>query len=89
MAGKVQFNLGKTLDELGISRNKLAVESKTRPATVLDLVSGDTKRIEIDTLVNLLDALNEIARGRGFTRQITVSDIIEYTSDEKDGGQSE
>lgn len=75
---RIQFNLGRTLDEIGITRNKLAVESKTRPATILDLVSGETKRLEIETLINLLDALNAEARTRGITRMISVSDIIEY-----------
>ncbi|MBU7318829.1 helix-turn-helix domain-containing protein [Paenibacillus oleatilyticus] len=83
MTEKVRFNLGRTIEELGITRNKLAVESKTRPATVLDLVSGETKRIEIHTLVNLLDALNTIAREQGITRKITISDIIEYIPDDK------
>ncbi|WP_373230389.1 helix-turn-helix domain-containing protein [Cohnella sp.] len=78
---RIRFNLGKTLDELGITRNKIAVESKTRPATVLDLVSGDTKRIEIDTLINLLDALNTEARARGITRTVKIDDIIEYIPD--------
>jgi DNA-binding Xre family transcriptional regulator len=81
MSEKIRFNLGRTLDELGITRNKLAVESKTRPATVLDLVSGETKRIEIDTLINLLGALNTIASEQGINRNITISDIIEYIPD--------
>ncbi|GLI07872.1 transcriptional regulator [Paenibacillus tyrfis] len=84
MTEKVRFNLGRTIEELGITRNKLAVESKTRPATVLDLVSGETKRIEIHTLVNLLDTLNTIAREQGITRKITISDIIEYIPDNKE-----
>ncbi|KZE78833.1 helix-turn-helix domain-containing protein [Paenibacillus elgii] len=84
MTEKVRFNLGRTIEELGITRNKLAVESKTRPATVLDLVSGETKRIEIHTLVNLLDTLNKIAREQGITRKITISDIIEYIPDNKE-----
>lgn len=78
MAGEIRFTLGNTLELLGITRNKLAVESKTRPATVLDLVSGDTKRIEMETLVSLLDTLNEIAREQGLVREITITDVFEY-----------
>jgi predicted transcriptional regulator len=78
---KIRYNLGETLSEIGITRNKLAVESKTRPATVLDLVSGESKRIEIDTLISLLDTLNRISKERGITRTITISDIIEYIPD--------
>lgn len=81
---RIRFNLGKTLEEIGITRNKLAVESKTRPATVLDLVSGDSKRIEIETLTNLLDALNKESRARGIIRTITISDIIEYIPEHED-----
>lgn len=88
MSKKVRFNLGRTIEELGITRNKLAVESKTRPATVLDLVSGETKRIEIHTLINLLDTLNTIARDQGISRKITISDIIEYLPDDDDNAKS-
>ncbi|WP_418026774.1 helix-turn-helix domain-containing protein [Paenibacillus sp. JJ1722] len=75
---RYHFKLGDILEELDISRNKLAVEAKIRPATVIDMVNGKTKRLELETLVHILDALNRFARQRRFTRAITLADIIEY-----------
>lgn len=74
----IKFKLAETIDELRTTRNRIAVESKTRPATVLDLAAGDTKTIKLETLVNILDALNEIAREEGIDRVIGINDIIEY-----------
>jgi hypothetical protein len=42
------------------------------------MVNGKTKRLELETLVHILDALNRFARQRRFTRAITLADIIEY-----------
>ncbi|MEK4039700.1 XRE family transcriptional regulator [Paenibacillus sp. FSL F4-0122] len=75
---RIKFKLGATLDVLGTTRNKIAVESKTRPATILDLASGDTRTIKLDTLANILDALNELAKEKGIERTIGIDDIIEY-----------
>jgi DNA-binding Xre family transcriptional regulator len=75
---RYHFKLGDILEELDISRNKLAVEAKIRPATVIDMVNGKTKRLELETLVHILDALNRIAHQRRFSRTITLADIIEY-----------
>lgn len=74
----IKFKLADTLDELRTTRNRVAVESKTRPATVLDLAAGETKTIKLETMVNILDALNEIAREEGIERVIGIEDIIEY-----------
>ncbi|MEK5181759.1 XRE family transcriptional regulator [Paenibacillus odorifer] len=75
---RIKFKLGATLDVLGTTRNKIAVESKTRPATILDLAGGDTRTIKLDTLANILDALNELAKEKGIERTIGIDDIIEY-----------
>ncbi|MCP3808034.1 helix-turn-helix transcriptional regulator [Paenibacillus sp. Lou8.1] len=79
---RYHFKLGDILEELDISRNKLAVEAKIRPATVIDMVNGKTKRLELETLVHILDALNRIAYQRRFSRTITLADIIEYISED-------
>lgn len=72
----IKFTLTETLDRLGITRNKLAVESKIRPATIADLVHGQTKRIELGTLVSLLDTLNLLVEDKGIN--VTIEDIIKY-----------
>lgn len=74
----INFKFAEIIDVLGTTRNKIAVESKTRPATILDLAGGETKTIKLETLVNILDALNEIAQSKGIDRVIGISDIIEY-----------
>ncbi|OMD33585.1 XRE family transcriptional regulator [Paenibacillus odorifer] len=74
----MKFKLSDTLDLLGTTRNKIAVESKTRPATILDLASGDTRTVKLDTLANILDTLNVLAKEKGIERTIGIDDIIEY-----------
>jgi len=76
--GRITYTLGDTLEEIGITRNKIAVEAKVRPATILDLVSGETKTIKLETLVNILGAVNNIAREKGIKRTIGIEDIIKY-----------
>ncbi|MGV2885459.1 helix-turn-helix domain-containing protein [Paenibacillus taichungensis] len=72
------FKLEKTLRELDITRNKLAVYSDVRPNTINDLANGDAKRIEIDTLEKILKSLNEISMTRGMPRTYNIEDILEY-----------
>ncbi|TKH45680.1 XRE family transcriptional regulator [Paenibacillus terrae] len=80
---RYHFKLGDILEELDITRNRLAVEAKIRPATVIDMVNGKTKRLELETLVHMLDALNKFARQRRFTRTITLADIVEYIPEDE------
>lgn len=75
----IVFTLKKTLNELGITKNKLAVESKIRPATIADIVNGKSKRIELDTLLNILDTLNQFAKEKGIDQEIKVEDVFIYT----------
>ncbi|MFS0776051.1 helix-turn-helix transcriptional regulator [Neobacillus sp. 3P2-tot-E-2] len=77
------INLDKTLNELGITRNALAVESKTRPVTINELVNGKVKQINFSTLESILEALNRIAAEQGKNKTYIVSDVFEYTT--KDG----
>lgn len=78
MPGRIEFKLGDTLDEIGITRNRVAVESKTRPATILDLVAGDTKTIKLETLVSVLDAVNSMAAEKGMRRVYGIEDVVKY-----------
>jgi DNA-binding Xre family transcriptional regulator len=72
------YKLGNVLGELEITKNALAVEAKVRPATVTTYVNGDVGRIEIDTLTNMLDAINRMAIEKGITRRYGLEDIISY-----------
>lgn len=76
----IRFNLEQTLDFLGMTRNKLSVESKTRQATVLDLAAGESKTVKLETLVAILDTLNETARRRGIDRIFVIDDVIQYVA---------
>jgi DNA-binding Xre family transcriptional regulator len=78
--GSIKFTLNKTLNEFHMSRNKLAVQARIRPATIADMVNGKTKRIELPTLVSILDALN-----REGIRKVTVDDVFQYYADDSIG----
>jgi DNA-binding Xre family transcriptional regulator len=74
----IHFNLAKVLDELVITKNALAVEAKIRPATVASFVNGEVSRIELPTLISMLDALNRFAIEKGTERRYNIEDLITY-----------
>jgi len=74
----ITITLDKCLHEMGLSMNKLAVISETRPNTVIDIAKRNAQRIDFVTLDKLLNGLNEIAIERGIERRFTVKDIIDY-----------
>lgn len=80
----ITITLDKCLHEMGLSMNKLAVVSDTRPNTVIDIAKGKAQRIDFVTLDKLINGLNEIAISRGIERRFNVHDIIDY----KYAGQS-
>jgi predicted transcriptional regulator len=84
---QIKFNLNRVLDELDVKRNKIAVESKTRPATILDLASGDTRTIKLETMVEILNAINRIAKESGSTRQYGIEALIEYIPEDNGEGR--
>lgn len=59
----------------GLTRNAIAVEGKIRPATVGELVNGESKAISFVTLTKIVDALNTLTGERH-----TIEDVmkIEY-----------
>ena len=78
---KIEITLDKILDELYITKNKLAVEAKLRPNLISELTDGKTKAIKLETLLKIMDTLNIISaeQGKGF---IDVKDIIAYIPDD-------
>lgn len=74
----IKFRLGDILEELQITKNALAVEAKIRPATVANYVTGEVNRIEIPTLVNMLDALNRFADEKKKGTKYGIDDIMSY-----------
>lgn len=75
----IQFKLGEILEELQISKNKLAVEGKIRPATVAKYETGDMGRIEVETMTAILDTLNRLAEEEGKDKRYSIEDLIKYT----------
>lgn len=75
---KIHFTLGKTLNEMNISRYKLASESKVRPNTIKDMVSNQSKSVTLTTLTAILEALNKIADEQGIDRFFDIEDVFIY-----------
>ncbi|MEC0089908.1 helix-turn-helix domain-containing protein [Paenibacillus macquariensis] len=77
---KIEITLDKVLTKLDITKNKLAVESKLRPNLISEMTEGKTKAIKLETLLKILDTLNEISskQGKGF---IDISDLLKYSID--------
>jgi len=74
----IKSTLQQTLDELEITRNKLSVESKVRAATLQSIVDEKASSIRFDTLIALLDTINEIAQQKGLNKRYGIEDIIKY-----------
>jgi predicted transcriptional regulator len=75
---KIKFTLGKTLNEINITKNRLSVESKIRYSTITDMVSNQSKSINIQTLTAILDTLNDLAQEKGLRRNIDIDDVFVY-----------
>jgi len=78
----VKITLSDTLQRLEkqgviMTKNKIAVESKTRPSTLSDLFNGGTLAIKLKTLDNILDAMNRLYPEGNFT----IEDIVKYEKD--------
>ena len=71
------YKLSKTLEELNITKNKLATEGKFRVATLHELEKGKAKSITFEMLESILNTINELSAAEG-KRVITITDIIEY-----------
>lgn len=84
---QIKFNLNNILKELGTTRNRIAVESKTRPATILDLASGETRTIKLETMVEILNAINRIAAETGIDRRYGIDALIEYIPEDNEEGR--
>jgi predicted transcriptional regulator len=78
---RIKSNLGDTLKYLGITANKLAVESKTRTSTVHDVINNNFKAIKLDTLISWLDTLNNFSKQQD-KDTITIIHILEYILEE-------
>jgi len=75
---KIKFTLEETLNELNITKNKLAVESKIRSNTIIDMVTNQTKSIKLITLIDILDTLNRLGKEQGLNRTFDVDDVFIY-----------
>lgn len=74
----ISYNLENILRELDITKNHIAVETKTRPATILSIAKGDAKRIDLEMLDNVLNGLNQIAKEKGINKTYKIDDIFTY-----------
>ena len=79
----IKITLGETLkDNKLLTRNKIAVHAKIRPATLHDLVNnnGKVKSLPFETLNAILDSMNELDN----TRTYNISDIFVYELEKDD-----
>ncbi|MBS2773019.1 helix-turn-helix transcriptional regulator [Anoxybacillus rupiensis] len=74
----IYFKLDALLKQLNYSRNRFSQLSGVRPNTINDMCNGNTKRLELETLNAILEALNRISQ-----RPIDISDLIEFKKEDK------
>lgn len=77
----IKFVLDETLEEVGVTRNKLSVESKVRYTTITDMANNGVKQINIATLEQIVIALNELAKEKNVNRKFDVNDVFIFDFD--------
>lgn len=70
----IEITLNETLTKHKLSRNAVAVEGKIRPATIGELVQGQSKSISFETLTKIIQALNTLTGERH-----TIDNVIKVT----------
>lgn len=73
------YGLNEILEEIEQTRNKIAVESKIRPATIYDMCEGKTKRLELSTINTVLNTINQMASTKGIEKIYKLDDLFPYT----------
>lgn len=76
--GKLLFCIDKTIKQLKVTPNRVAVEAKISPNTVYNMIGNNLSRVHLSTLENLLDAINRIAEEKGIPAEFTIDDIFIY-----------
>lgn len=79
-----KFFLKEVLEEIGESRNAVAVEAKVRPATLHDIYNNNMKRIELESFGRILDTINMFAEKKGLDKRYTIDSIVRYEYEGKD-----
>ncbi|WP_366292884.1 helix-turn-helix domain-containing protein [Paenibacillus sp. AN1007] len=74
----IKIVLGHTLDAANITKNALAREAKVRPNLIYDLCEGKTKRLDLDTLNNIINTLRPMT-GNDYS----LTDVLVYESEDK------
>lgn len=77
----IKFVLDETLEEIGVTRNKLSVESKVRYTTITDMANNGVKQVNIATLEQIVIALNELAKEKNVNRKFDVNDVFIFDFD--------
>ena len=75
---RIKCTLGKTIEELGTTRNALSVQSRVRSNTIINIVNDDVSSVTFETLTKILEALDVIAQEKGINRSFDVSDVFVY-----------
>lgn len=76
--GRFEFTLRATLEELRVSMNQVSQKSNVRPATIIALCNGETKELNLKTLIKLLDTLNQMSIEYRVGRTYTIEDVLKY-----------
>ncbi|MCP1137384.1 helix-turn-helix transcriptional regulator [Paenibacillus polysaccharolyticus] len=74
----IKIVLGHTLDTANITKNALAREAKVRPNLIYDLCEGKTKRLDLDTLNNIINTLRSMT-GNDYS----LTDVLVYGPEDK------
>jgi DNA-binding Xre family transcriptional regulator len=69
----IRFKIGQFIEENNLSRGGVAREAKVRPNVVYEMSNNETKRVELETLDKIMDALSRL-----LDRPVELHEIMEY-----------
>lgn len=69
----IRITLEETLAASNITKNALAREAKVRPNLIYDMCEGKTRRLDLDTLGNIIDTLTTLSG-----KKHTLTDVLVY-----------
>lgn len=75
---KLDFNLAAVLDDEGITKYRLHKEADIRPNTITNYYNGDIKKIDIENLEKIINAINRLQNNKKYTVSDIVRTIEEY-----------
>ena len=73
---EIKCTLGKTIEDIGTTRNALPVQSRVRSNRIINIVNDEVSYVTFDVLTKILEALDVIAKEKGINRELDRKSVV-------------